>query len=909
MGICAHKNIVEPSDAGKHAMFLSNGQPDRLNSDSWKYGNISKDETKENKTTTSNRDRDKRIRRAQTIDRRHRKDHVPDAPLAQISTKKKTLKDMDNIIKALNKHFIFACLNEDNRKSMIEQMVYYSMQANQMIFEQGQIGHNFFIIEKGKVEVIVNGNRVNVLETGESFGELGLLHDAPRTATIITLEPTCMWGLNRDNFTNAVEAVNSFNYNENKQFIERVPLLSMLTPPQQEILLDCLSTLNFTNGQRIVNEGDPGNLFYIIKEGEVSCVQNGREIRKMYKGEFFGEQALLYNCPRTATITALGDVKCIAISREKLTKVLGSQLQQLIYKNSQMMTIDKSPILNKLTKEQAERLIQLMRVKSFEPGQVVISTGTPKGVKIWLVLKGCLIQGGKIVADLFSCIGDNEIIKKPEGEFEEDIIAFDSVDVSEINKAMFEQCIGGKYETVTANNEALELLKRVQLLRSLSPKKLQSLIPVLKIQQFQASETIVRENDVGETFYIIKEGRVDVMKNGGRVRSITKNDYFGERSVLFSVFRSATVVAQEPVTCWVVSKEDFMQIINKHVRFQMLKRIELQDDDISLNDLNIVKVLGKGMFGIVFLAIHKIKHRLYALKTVSRRKITSYELQEYLTLERKILLQIDHILIIKLIKTFKDDKRIYFLTEYVRGKDLFSILIDMGLLKDEDAKFYTSCLLLMLEYLHERDIVHRDLKPENVMVDEEGYLKLIDFGTAKVVEGRTYSRLGTPYYMAPEVITGDGYNTPADIWSLGIMLYEFLCGNVPFGVEEEDPYVIYNKVLEGRLRYPQWIISRLKCRTLIEQLLNRNPALRAGGSIDNLKHHSWFVGVNWDKILGRSAKAPHIPDIRSFENEISQAIKAQESYDVVISRYESQEDVPDRTSSRNKYLPDWDAEF
>lgn len=104
--------------------------------------------------------------------------------------------------------------------------------------------------------------------------------------------------------------------------------------------------------------------------------------------------------------------------------------------------------------------------------------------------------------------------------------------------------------------------------------------------------------------------------------------------------------------------------------------------------------------------------------------------------------------------------------------------------------------------MHERDIIYRDLKPENVMLDEEGYIRLIDFGTAKVVSGRTYTMVGTPHYMAPEVITGKGYTMAADFWSLGVMIYEFLCGVVPFGEEVDEPIEIYEKVLKTRLIYP-----------------------------------------------------------------------------------------------------------
>jgi cGMP-dependent protein kinase len=183
-------------------------------------------------------------------------------------------------------------------------------------------------------------------------------------------------------------------------------------------------------------------------------------------------------------------------------------------------------------------------------------------------------------------------------------------------------------------------------------------------------------------------------------------------------------------------------------------------------------------------------------------------------------------MILKLVKTYKDERRVYFLTEYVKGMDLFDVLRGMGLCNDADAKFFTSCLVLILEHLHERDIIYRDLKPENVMVDEMGYPKLIDFGTAKAVRGRTYTIVGTPHYMAPEVIIGKGYGLNADFWSVGVMLYEFICGGVPFGEEEEDPYAIYEKVLERRLRFPNFLDANFPAKEILEVFLNKSPQMR-----------------------------------------------------------------------------------
>jgi cGMP-dependent protein kinase len=289
------------------------------------------------------------------------------------------------------------------------------------------------------------------------------------------------------------------------------------------------------------------------------------------------------------------------------------------------------------------------------------------------------------------------------------------------------------------------------------------------------------------------------------------------------------------------------------------------------------------------------------LKSIDRCKIDNKKIQQSLILERKILMQLDHSFILKLVKTFKDTKRVYFLTEYVRGQDLFDVIRKIGLLSNEDSLFYTACLLLIFEHLHERDIVYRDLKPENVMIDEEGYPKLIDFGTAKIVQGRTFTMIGTPHYMAPEVILGKGYGISVDYWSIGIILYEFMCGGVPFGENECDNYNIYEKILQGKLFYPDYAEITENAKQMIEQFLSKNPAMRVGGGVENLKKHPWFQGLDWEAIWDRTAEAPHRPEILSFAHDIEKVLKVANDHRRTNSDRNGQEIESDPLS--------WDHEF
>jgi cGMP-dependent protein kinase len=829
-----------------------------------------------------------------------------EAKTAEFQPREKTQKDYEQITKSISTHFLFNSLSDESIRAVVDEFKLYSFGPKENIFSQGCPGQNFYIIASGRVEVIVNGKAKKVMVKGEQFGELALLHDSVRTATVCTVEKTYLWILGGDTFRSIITSLNTKKHEENKHFVNSIPVFSSFSKEQKDSLLSLIITHDFNDGQTIVQEGDPGNLLYIIKKGSVSCSKSGSEIRKLWPGDFFGEQALLYNTPRTATVTAIGKVTLLSLGRDDLHIAFGSHLQTIIYRNSKRIAIEKSSVLKSLNKSQVEAIIDKMDIACYKPGQIVIGRGSCKRNKVFIVLKGTIRSQSKSLG-LYCCIGDEEIHKGLTENWEENWVADVETDVATILREDLEGAIGGHLSKVTSQNEVLMVLRRVQLLRSLPLHKLENLVSALKLYEFNDGDVIFEEGAEGDAFYIVKEGQVEILRAGVSIRMITRHDFFGERSIIMDEKRTATVIARDHAFCWSLSKKDFLALIDEGIRKQLSKRMELQNDKIALTELVVVKLLGRGMFGNVFLTFNTKTSVFYALKTVQRNKVIAYDIYDNVVLERKILLSVDHPLIVKLVKTFKDDSRLYFLMEFVHGMDLFDALREMGLLNNESSKFYISCLLLIFEHMHERKIIYRDLKPENVMVDNEGYPKLIDFGTSKIIHARTFTMVGTPHYMAPEIIKGSGYTLSADLWSLGVMLYEFVCGGVPFGEEEEDTFKIYGKILDRHLKYPSYM-SSTRCKPIIEKMLDPNPAMR--GTVEALKEHAWFNGVSWDGLLGKQIKPPYVPKLDALNAALQKALKTSKGLQEVIRVHEEQDEFVDNGKNKNKVPPaNWDDEF
>ena len=328
-----------------------------------------------------------------------------------------------------------------------------------------------------------------------------------------------------------------------------------------------------------------------------------------------------------------------------------------------------------------------------------------------------------------------------------------------------------------------------------------------KNEKFQNGKKIINQGDVGDKLFIIKSGRVDFFVNSRYIRSLNEGEDFGAKSlILSSDKRTASAIANGEVQCYTLTAKVFKSILEP-----------------SLYE-------------------NKKNKQFYAIKALDLEQIKKENLEVCVELEKNVLLKTDHPFIMKMVKYLKNDNYIFFINEYIKGKELWDVIRDIGLLNKEQTQFYIASMLLAINHLHKNNV--------------KGYIKIIDFGTVKEIEDRTSTVIGTSHYMAPEITKGEGYSFEVDIWSIAICMYEFFCGKLPFGEELEDPMDIYRAVCKEELSFPNFVHDE-KYMVLLNKMLKKNPAQRLW-KFEQIKSDPYFSDFNWNKLISLSYPPPYM---------------------------------------------------
>ncbi|KAH9257324.1 hypothetical protein BASA81_004481 [Batrachochytrium salamandrivorans] len=286
---------------------------------------------------------------------------------------------------------------------------------------------------------------------------------------------------------------------------------------------------------------------------------------------------------------------------------------------------------------------------------------------------------------------------------------------------------------------------------------------------------------------------------------------------------------------------------------------------VSEGDFDKLKLLGEGTFGRVFLVRHRRTSggKLFAMKILEKQHVIGKHQVEHTKTERRVLAKVRHPFIARLHYAFQTPTELYFVIDFCPGGELFGLLQQKGKFPEAHCKFYSAEIALAIGYLHSMGIIYRDLKPENVLLQSSGHIQLVDFGLSKENVTQTseggFSLCGTPEYLAPEILTRLGHGKAVDWWSLGSLLFEMLTGLPPW--YNKDRRILFHNIKHEPLSLPDDLSEEAKA--ILQGLLTRDPLQRLGslGGLDAIKHHPFFLGVDFARCLECKLVPPFVPQL------------------------------------------------
>ena len=332
------------------------------------------------------------------------------------------------------------------------------------------------------------------------------------------------------------------------------------------------------------------------------------------------------------------------------------------------------------------------------------------------------------------------------------------------------------------------------------------------------------------------------------------------------------------------------QKLKKEIYKQEMIKSRKSREKQSIRDYESIAIIGRGAFGEVHVCREKKTDKIYAIKKIKKNILILKNQIIHVLNEQIFMSRAKSPWIVELKASFQEDDYLYLVMEYLPGGDLMNLLIKKDILTENEAKFYISELILAIESIHNLDCIHRDIKPDNILIDNNGHIKLSDFGLAKISDklyekenekyknylnekknsdnneekmthNKNFSCVGTAYYVAPEVLNKKGYDKEIDWWSVGIIFYEMLVGYAPF-CSKETSEVCY-KVLNWKqyLKIPSKVKISEEAKDLIYKMINNSNNRLGKNGADEIKKHPFFNGVDWDNI--RNSKPPFIPILKN----------------------------------------------
>ena len=662
-------------------------------------------------------------------------------------------------------------------------------------------------------------------------------------------------------------------------------------------------------------------------------LQRLRHERDLGPGDLFGELALIYNCSRTASCVTSTPCTLYRVDGEIFKSILSSsnadrEKMRCTESKAALEALSNLGVMENWLDEKSLRdLDSVLNPITFHRGDMVMTKGDYDKI-FFFVMSGELLAHDVGTGD--SRKVDLELV---EGNHFGELNLFANrpsvANVTVISpKVRLMAITKNDYNKRRASLEPLmkKLWQRNALLTipviaksKLLPHEINMLVQKLERVTFPRGTVVFSSEEMKSALYILEKGKMQLIisnEDHGVVNTFELPDHFGGRSVLdpkFFLSKNVQLRALvEGTECLMLSRKSILEVIGKINRLgtPTIPVSRKLVKNMKRSDLKLHRIIGVGAFGRVWLASHRARKTVYALKVMDKKEIVAKKMTKGVMREKNVLASVEHPFIVGLISTFQDDYRVYMVQHYVQGGELLGLIYNVskkGYLSNDAAAFYGACIVEALSHLHSRSICHRDLKPENILINAAGYVVLADFGFAKVLLDKTYTTCGSPEYMAPEMLLGKGHNWSVDHWALGVVLYEMLVGQTPFIHVGATRMTLFRRICRGKIAFPDatkhGIDVHPDARQLIAGLLKKDIADRLGSSItqgdEPLRTNAWFQGLLTDYhhvFLAEKVSPPWFPDV---DNELDASyFESHDELEKELISKEKKETPLDRKSQR-----------
>jgi cGMP-dependent protein kinase len=706
--------------------------------------------------------------------------------------------------------------------------------------------------------------------------------------------------------------------------IKDIPTISALPDATKREVSRKVKAVDFKAGQVIMRQGESGNAFYLIAEGICNVFQDGELISTLRSGDYMGEQALIKpNLLRTATVKALNHTKCFTMDNEtfqamtrsaNLAFVDRARTERKALSDDHMSISDEDTdagddeamnedtlewlsacVQNNVLFKEHQRdtvmnILSKMKLKQVNADTNIITQGDDANCNEFYIIetgKCEVVKDGTAVDTIEHGAAFGELALVFNNPRTATIRALQPCQLWVLTRSRFKREL--RKVNQQFDEEKVNILRRIPLLATLLASDLVKFAETLTRQRFSRGHEFFRQGDDGDMFYLITEGTVQgiAAKDDGSQKSfeLGQGEFFGELALRTNKPRSATVMASSECVCFVAAKNNFESLFGKFDN-AMERQVEEYQKDVqsgkdyrtdflmkrSLHDFESGPVVGRGKYGLVQFVRDPQSDKVYALKAVKKAWVHSKNPKQSqrridtLFNERNAMRKLNTSpFLVKLRGTFKDKESVYFLMEAAMGGDFFNVLKGKGYVDEKTARFYVAGMVEAIDYMHSLSIIHRDLKPENIVLNADGYGLLTDFGFAKELgdSQKTYTLCGTPGYIAPEIILGQGYGKGSDWFAIGCVMFDMLTGAPPFPTRADQFSMIHN-MMNNNLQLPMYLSFWAK--DLLRNLIQLKPMKRFGvvhGGTDKIRNHKWFAGFDWKGFRNETMQAPIKPTLTS----------------------------------------------